>query len=134
MGNVTFNQFLEIVNGFLERKRIVGVDSRTFRVQVRGDNGEEFNIEALSSGEKQILLILAEIQRRIRPGSIILIDEPEIHLHPAWQSRLVGALTDLCSQYDAQLILATHSEEVARSVYEHELVLLDDIFGWSGRS
>jgi len=38
------------------------------------------------------------------------------------------ALTDLCDAYDAQLIITTQSEEIANSVYEHELLLLDDIF------
>jgi predicted ATPase len=103
--------------------------SDTPHVQVEGDNGQQFGLDELSSGEKQILLILAEIQRRIRRGSLLLIDEPEIHLHPAWQAHLIEALTDMCRQYDAQMIITTHSEEVARAVYEHELILLDDIFG-----
>ena len=126
----TFQEFLEVVNKFLARKRIAGVSRTTFRVQVVGENGQEFSLDELSSGEKQILLLLAEIQRHIRRGSLLLIDEPEIHLHPGWQARLIGALTDLCQRYDAQMIIATHSEEVARSVYEHELILLDDVFGW----
>lgn len=126
----TFQEFLEVVNKFLTRKRIAGVSRTTFRVQVVGEDGQEFSLDELSSGEKQILLFLAEVQRRIRRGSLLLIDEPEIHLHPGWQARLIGALTDLCRQYDAQMIIATHSEEVARSVYEHELILLDDVFGW----
>jgi predicted ATPase len=126
----TFEEFLEVVNKFLARKRIAGVSSTTFRVQVVGEDGQKFGLDELSSGEKQILLFLAELQRRIRRGSLVLIDEPEIHLHPAWQARLIGALTDLCGKYDAQMIITTHSEEVARSVYEHELVLLDDVFGW----
>jgi predicted ATPase len=126
----TFEEFLEVVNGFLTRKRIAGVSSTSFRVQVVGEDGQKFSLDELSSGEKQILLFLAEVQRRIRRGSLLLIDEPEIHLHPAWQARLVGALTDLCRKYDTQMIITTHSEVVARSVYEHELVLLDDVFGW----
>lgn len=126
----TFQEFLEVVNKFLTRKRIAGVSRTTFRVQVVSEDGQEFSLDELSSGEKQILLFLAEVQRRIRRGSLLLIDEPEIHLHPGWQARLIGALTDLCRQYDTQMIVATHSEEVARSVYEHELILLDDVFGW----
>jgi len=94
---------------------------------VSDDNETRATIKGLRC---TIMLILAEVQRRIRRGSLLLIDEPEIHLHPAWQARLIGALTDLCRQYDAQMIIATHSEEVARSVYEHELILLDDVFGW----
>jgi predicted ATPase len=126
----TFQEFLDVVNSFLARKRITGVSSANFRVQVEGEDGQKFSLDELSSGEKQVLLILAEIQRRIRRNSVLLIDEPEIHLHPAWQARLMGALTDMCRQYDTQMIITTHSEEIARSVYEHELVLLDDVFGW----
>lgn len=123
-----FKQFIAIINRFLANKQIVGVDRQTFRIQVQGTNGQSYGIDQLSSGEKQIVLLLGEIQRRIRRGSIILIDEPELHLHPRWQRQLVQALTDFCATFDAQLIITTHSEEIAQAVYEHELILLDDIF------
>jgi predicted ATPase len=123
-----FKQFTTIINRFLSNKQIIGVDRQTFRIQVQGANGQPYGIDQLSSGEKQILLLLGEIQRRIRRGSIVLIDEPELHLHPRWQRQLVQALTDFCATYDAQLIMTTHSEEIAHAVYEHELILLDDIF------
>jgi energy-coupling factor transporter ATP-binding protein EcfA2 len=123
-----FTRFVRVINQFLEGKRIVGVDPLTFRIQVKADGSQPYGIEALSSGEKQIVLILGEIQRRIRRGSVVLMDEPEIHLHPRWQRLLIRALTDLAVEYDAQLIITTHSEEVANAVYEHELVLLDAIF------
>ena len=72
--------------------------------------------------------MLGEIQRRIRRGSVLLMDEPEIHLHPRWQRLLIRALTDLCSQHDAQMIVTTHSEEIANAFYEHERILLDAVF------
>jgi predicted ATPase len=123
-----FTNLVQIVNRFLQGKRIAGVQRTSFRVLIRSDDGQEFSIDSLSSGEKQILLMLVEIQRRIRQGSIVLIDEPEIHLHPRWQRLVVRALSDLCNTYNAQLIMTTHSQEIADAVYEHELVLLDDIF------
>jgi predicted ATPase len=122
-----FSRFTKLINGFLQDKQIRGVDDK-FRIRVEAANGQQFGLEALSSGEKQIVLLLGEIQRRLRPGGLLLIDEPEIHLHPRWQRLLVRALTDLCVDYDAQMILTTHSEEIASAVYEHELVLLDAIF------
>jgi predicted ATPase len=123
-----FQPFLQVINRFLQGKQIVGVAQKSFRVQVRADDGQEFGVDQLSSGEKQILLMLGEIQRRISKGSIVLIDEPEIHLHPRWQRLLVRTLTDLCALHDAQLIITTHSEEIASAVYEHELLLLDAVF------
>jgi len=122
-----FSRFTKLINSFLQDKKIRGVDDK-FRVRIEATNGQQFGLEALSSGEKQIVLLLGEIQRRLRPGGLLLIDEPEIHLHPRWQRLLVRALTDLCVEYDAQMILTTHSEEIASAVYEHELVLLDAIF------
>ncbi|MBI3944221.1 MAG: ATP-binding protein, partial [Chloroflexi bacterium] len=123
-----FQQFLEIINNFLQNKRITGIDPDTFRIQIVSDKGGKFGIDALSSGEKQILLLLGEIQRRIHKGSILLIDEPEIHLHPRWQRLLIRALSDLCEKYDAQFIATTHSQEIADAVFDHELVLLDEVF------
>jgi predicted ATPase len=125
--NGEFQRFVQMINNFWQTKRIAGVDQNSFRVQVEA-NGRRFGIEALSSGEKQVLLMIGEVQRRLRRGGILLIDEPEIHLHPKWQRLLVRALTDLCTGLDAQMILTTHSEEIANCVYEHELILLDDIF------
>ncbi len=122
-----FPRFMKRVNSFLQGKRIAGVD-KNFRIKVESEKGQEFGIAGLSSGEKQILLLLGEIQLRLRRGGLLLIDEPEIHLHPRWQRLLVRALTDLCAEYDAQMILTTHSREIAGAVYEHELVLLDEIF------
>ena len=122
-----FSRFTKLINSFLQDKQIRGVDDK-FRIKVEAANGQQFGLEALSSGEKQIVLLLGEIQRRLRLGGLLLIDEPEIHLHPRWQRLLVRALTDLCAEYDAQMILTTHSEEIASAVYEHELVLLDAVF------
>ena len=61
------------------------------------------------------------------PGSVLLIDEPEISLHPTWQRGLVAALNNIISQYDAQVILATHSLEIATSVMPHEVINLSDL-------
>lgn len=122
-----FKRFIKIINRFLSNKQIYDVDN-DFRVQVQRNDGQMQSIDHLSSGEKQIILLLGELQRRIQHGSVVMIDEPEIHLHPSWQRQLMRALTDLCQEYDAQLIITTQSEEIANSVYEHELILLDDIF------
>lgn len=128
-----FTKFTQVINRFLFNKQIIGVDRQTFRLQLQTLGGQIQPIDQLSSGEKQIILLLGEIQRRIRRGSVVLIDEPELHLHPQWQRQLVRALTDLCATFEAQLIMTTHSEEIANAVYAHELILLDDIFAPDGQ-
>src|SRR5262249_44359558 len=51
-------------------------------------DGTQHDLSQLSSGEEQVLILMAEILHRWRPGSLVLIDEPELHLHMSWESRL----------------------------------------------
>lgn len=64
----------------------------------------------LSSGEKQILIILTSALVRGRNESIMIMDEPEISLHFDWQRRLIDDIIRLNPKM--QIILATHSPAV----------------------
>lgn len=72
-------------------------------------DGKFHSLEELSSGEKQVLLLLAELRRHWRPGSLVLIDEPELHLHDALQARLYDRLLALQRERGGQVWLATQS-------------------------
>ena len=63
----------------------------------------------LSSGEQQMLVLAYEVIFRTAPGTLILIDEPELSLHVLWQSTLVDDLAAMGSFGDLSFILATHS-------------------------
>ena len=120
-----FQRVTSVVNRILDQKRISGVERGRIAVEISGQ--KKHGLDDLSSGERQILLLLVEIVRRIKPGGIILIDEPEISLHPTWQRALVAALDKIIEQYDAQVIMATHSLEIATSVMPHEVISLSDL-------
>lgn len=120
-----FGHAVELVNSILDEKRIARIEKG--RVAVETKDGVIHGLDSLSSGEKQLALLLIEIMRRIVHGSIILIDEPEISLHPTWQRGLVVALDKIIEQYDAQVIMATHSPEIASMVLPHEVMFLSDL-------
>ena len=121
-----FQRVTSVVNQILDQKRISGVERGRVVVEITGQ--KKHGLDDLSSGERQILLLLVEILRRIKLGGIILIDEPEISLHPTWQRALVAALDKIIEQYDAQVIMATHSLEIATSVLpHHEVISLSDL-------
>jgi predicted ATP-dependent endonuclease of OLD family len=120
-----FSKLIEIVNSVLDSKRISHVSKG--RILIETKDGQTHELYDLSSGEKQLVLLLIEIARYVVSGSIILIDEPEISLHPAWQRGLVAALDKIIEQYDAQVILATHSLEIATSVMPEEVISLSDL-------
>jgi predicted ATPase len=67
---------------------------------------------ALSSGEKQVLLLLADLLLHWTPGSVVLIDEPELHLHRSLQIRFFEALKHWRAERGGQLWLATQSTEL----------------------
>ncbi|MEQ1506506.1 MAG: AAA family ATPase [Myxococcota bacterium] len=69
-------------------------------------------LDALSSGEKQVLLLLADLLLHWAPGSLVLIDEPELHLHPSLQIRFFEALQRWRAERGGQLWLATQSTEL----------------------
>lgn len=120
-----FMKTVEIVNSILSDKKISRVEKG--RVIVERSDGQSHGLDELSSGEKQVFLMLIEILKWIVPHSVILIDEPEISLHPAWQRALVVALDKIIEQYDAQVIMATHSLDIAGMVMPHEVISLNDL-------
>ncbi|TVP13133.1 AAA family ATPase [Shewanella sp. MSW] len=74
-------------------------------------NNEEIELKKLSSGEKQLLILLIETLLQRSSPFIFLTDEPEISLHIEWQRKIIPAVRQL--NPEAQVIAATHSPEVA---------------------
>jgi ABC-type transport system involved in cytochrome c biogenesis ATPase subunit len=81
----------------------------------RGDLVVEFadrtihEVDALSAGERQALLLFAELRRLWRPGSLVLIDELELHLHDAWQGKLYEIVMAMQKELGGQVIITTQS-------------------------
>ena len=73
-------------------------------------DGERLLPYKLSSGEKQMLLILLTVLVREGTHSVLFMDEPEASLHIEWQQKLIGMIRRL--NPDLQLILSTHSPAV----------------------
>lgn len=70
----------------------------------------------LSSGHSIVLLIITKLVELIEEKSLVLIDEPENHLHPPLLSALVRALSDLLTNRNGVAIIATHSPVVLQEI------------------
>lgn len=68
-------------------------------------------VHNLSSGEKQLLILLTQTLLQENAPYIFIADEPELSLHIEWQKYIIGAINEL-NPY-AQVIVATHSPEIA---------------------
>ncbi len=96
-------------------------------------DGEEFNLEHLSDGEKNLITLIGDIARRLAIANttmknplhgdgVILIDEIDLHLHPNWQRLMIPRLTEIFP--NCQFIITTHSPQVISHVQPHSLILL----------
>jgi predicted ATP-binding protein involved in virulence len=66
----------------------------------------------LSSGEQHELILFYELLFKVAPGSLILIDEPEISLHVVWQEQFLEDVLAVTRLSDIDVLLATHSPDI----------------------
>lgn len=71
--------------------------------------GSTFRAGAASSGEKELLTYLFAIYALNVRDSLVVIDEPELHLHPRWQVTLLNLFERLADSTGNQFVMATHS-------------------------
>lgn len=79
----------------------------------------------LSTGEVRFIKLLAQACTHIENGSLILLDEPETHLHPNFVARLMSALESLLSDTGSCAIIATHSVYVVREVFHDQVFVIE---------
>jgi hypothetical protein len=112
-----FHECLRLVNLALghRHKEITGFGVKG-RLVVRGTSdsgrGYEHSIEDLSSGEQQVLLLVGFVAAFLRPGGIVLLDEPDLHIHISMVTQLLETLETVVRERQGQLIVASQSERV----------------------
>lgn len=98
-------EFQDMIDG-LFRDTGKTIDRKSNEIQFY-QRGEIITPYQLSSGEKQMLVILLTVLVENREYYALLMDEPEISLHIEWQQKLIGLIRQL--NPNAQIILSTHS-------------------------
>lgn len=89
------------------------------------DGRPEHSLDALSSGQKEIIATLFLIWYHTRrQGAVVLVDEPELHLNAEWQQGLPWVLHDIAPHN--QYIFATHSTHIFEAVEADRRLLLGD--------
>lgn len=104
-----FQEMQKFLNNLDFGGKTFHVNRKALDVFVRTESGHEHRLHELSSGEQNLLIILIELYRKLLPGSIVLIDEIENSLHPAYQHRLAQGLLALQKEIPYQLIVTTHA-------------------------
>jgi predicted ATPase len=101
------------------------VDKNKNEISFLLDNQVEIKPYQLSSGEKQMLIILLTTLIQDHKHTILLMDEPEISLHIDWQRKLIGYIREL--NPNAQLIIATHSPAIIMEGWLDKVFEMNDL-------
>lgn len=108
------DRFLGLVNSFLKQtKKTVEVAAiGDLMVRLSDSKDDLRTIAALSSGERQLVVMLAHLSLNpnLAGSGVFIVDEPELSLHIDWQEKFVEAVRT--ANPSAQLILATHSPAI----------------------
>jgi predicted ATP-binding protein involved in virulence len=76
------------------------------------EEGEVLSPTDLSSGEQHELVILYELLFKVKPNTLILIDEPEMSLHISWQQEFLKDLQEITKLSELDILMATHSPDI----------------------
>ncbi len=102
------------VNSFFYDKSIK-VD-RNGILNIKSSSPSELNWRLLSSGEKQVLILLTQALLKFDEPVVYIADEPELSLHVTWQEKLLEFLVTLGAQ--KQIIVATHSPDIVGEFHD----------------
>lgn len=87
--------------------------------------GEHLNLKLLSSGEKQLLIILMTVLLEDGDHTVLFMDEPEVSLHIEWQQSLLDTILRL--NPNVQVILTTHSPAIIMNGWMDKVTEVSDI-------
>ena len=86
---------------------------------------EQLNLKLLSSGEKQLLIILMTVLLEDGDHTVLFMDEPEVSLHIEWQQSLLDTILRL--NPNVQIILTTHSPAIIMNGWMDKVTEVSDI-------
>lgn len=121
-----YHSFIKIVNDLLIGKKLY--TSASSELMAKNSANDDVDIFKLSSGEKQLIILLGEALLQQHSSCVYIADEPELSLHLKWQEKVISSI--LALNENAQMIVATHSPDIvggySKNVIRMEGLLLDE--------
>jgi len=82
------------------------------------NQGKPLVLSELSSGEQQEVVLLYELLFKVKPGTLVLIDEPELSLHVVWQKQFLDDLFKIIELQKINIVVATHSPQIINNYWD----------------
>lgn len=101
-------------------KRLKGVRKEPPEAIVQAE-GQEHRLDRLSSGEKSLVQLYLRLGAHMTRNTILMVDEPEVHLHRNWQYETLFTLMKLAKEHfpNVFVVMATHSERMMKGFGHH---------------
>ena len=110
-------KYKEIFTSILPNKILLDINPASpgeFRYS--DESGQPLPFSSLSSGEQEVIKVLFDVARKDIRHSVIIVDEPELHLHPTLTFKLIEALKSI-GDHTNQFIFLTHSPDLISTYY-----------------
>lgn len=127
---LNISNYISAVNLFFEEtNKVMNFDRKTghFKITYKNDDSA-INLRNLSTGEKQLMVLLSNVAFSKKKDYVILLDQPEDALHMSWQEKLFPALKKVTNGKNIQFITATHSPEITGDATEDEFICLEPFY------
>lgn len=135
---VVIDDIVNAVTSFLPEYSYISVSGESIKdLQLWLDKGSAFiSIRQLSDGERSVIALVIDLARRLtlanpdldnplREGkAVVLIDEIDLHLHPAWQRTICERLTNTFPK--CQFIATTHSPQIIGEIKPDNITIIED--------
>jgi energy-coupling factor transporter ATP-binding protein EcfA2 len=122
----SFDTTLKLINGLLDNIQITRGDNSGFEIRDKLSN-ERRPASALSSGESELISLAIEIlsfsyssESYEGKTSYLFLDEPDVHLHPDLQERLIELLVEAINGRNIVVIIATHSTAILGALSDND--------------
>jgi len=110
--NYSFDVILGKINSLLPAIKLIRSD-KGFSIQSK--SGTQIQEEAISSGESELIALAIEVlvfSRSSTKEKVLLLDEPDVHLHPDLQHKFVEFIESVAQETDMRVVIATHSTAI----------------------
>lgn len=101
-------------------------DSSARRFEFRRDKGDVFDLFHCATGVKSLsILQMLFASKQLDSGTLMILDEPEAHLHPCWTFHYARLINKLHQEFGVRFLISTHSPDMVQSlsaIAEHEKV------------
>ena len=115
--------FTEIINNRFDFKKILISRENGFNIVDKNNEEKKIKLTQLSSGEKQEIVLFYELIFETKSDLFLLIDEPEISLHIAWQKKFLDDMLMVAENNTLKVMVATHSPQIIGNHWDIQIDL-----------